>query len=405
MIPNRSALSGGKYGGKYMSTKTSKTYPRQKTNYPGVFFRENSKKQKIFYIRYRRPGERKIIEDKLSGYGWTPARANTERAKRIEGTHYSNSEKRLEEKTESKQIDWTFNDLWQDYLKSKDELSPGLPSDKSKWNLYIDKKFGGKYPRDLSPLDIENLKRSLSKTHKVGTIRHVVGLLKRMVRRGNALKLIPPLDWEIQLPKLDSSVERIEILTKEQFQNLHKIWSTYPDRQVANLHKLIAWTGMRPSEALKLLRADIKISGKKGYLIKRKTKSGLNVTLQLNQNVIAIIQEQENYINSKSDIIRRSEYLFPSPKGGLRKLESYNKHFTKIRDLAGIPREYRPNYCLRDTLATMMLSEGATLDEVGYQLGHKPGSNMTQKYAKFIPDAQQRIVDHSERILKKLVGE
>ena len=80
-----------------MSTKTSKTYPRQKTNYPGVFYRENSKKQKIFYIRYRRPGERKIIEDKLSGYGWTPAKANTERTKRIEGTHYSNSEKRLEE--------------------------------------------------------------------------------------------------------------------------------------------------------------------------------------------------------------------------------------------------------------------------------------------------------------------
>ena len=46
MIPNRYALSGGKYGGKYMSTKTSKTYPRQKTNYPGVFYRENSKKQK-----------------------------------------------------------------------------------------------------------------------------------------------------------------------------------------------------------------------------------------------------------------------------------------------------------------------------------------------------------------------
>ena len=31
-----------------MSKKKSKNYPRQKTNYPGVFFRENSKKQKIF---------------------------------------------------------------------------------------------------------------------------------------------------------------------------------------------------------------------------------------------------------------------------------------------------------------------------------------------------------------------
>ena len=47
-----------------------------------------------------------------------------------------------------------------------------------------------------------------------------------------------------------------------------------------------------------------------------------------------------------------------------------------------------------------MLSEGATLDEVGYQLGHEPGSPMTKRYAKFILDAQQRIVDHSENVLK-----
>ena len=31
-----------------MSKKKSKNYPRQKTNYPGVFFRENSKSKKYF---------------------------------------------------------------------------------------------------------------------------------------------------------------------------------------------------------------------------------------------------------------------------------------------------------------------------------------------------------------------
>jgi hypothetical protein len=36
---------------------------------------------------------------------------------------------------------------------------------------------------------------------------------------------------------------------------------------------------------------------------------------------------------------------------------------------------------------------------VGYQLGHKPGSPMTQRYARFIPEAQKRIVEHSERVL------
>ncbi len=54
-----------------------------KTDYPGVIFRINSKNQKIYYIRYKRPGERKVIEDKLSGNGWTASRANNERSKRM----------------------------------------------------------------------------------------------------------------------------------------------------------------------------------------------------------------------------------------------------------------------------------------------------------------------------------
>ena len=52
-----------------------------------------------------------------------------------------------------------------------------------------------------------------------------------------------------------------------------------------------------------------------------------------------------------------------------------------------------------------MLSEGATLDEVGYQLGHEPGSPMTKRYAKFIPDAQKRIVGHSEKVLNNLLSQ
>ena len=48
-----------------------------------------------------------------------------------------------------------------------------------------------------------------------------------------------------------------------------------------------------------------------------------------------------------------------------------------------------------------MLSNGASLDEVGYQLGHEPGSTMMKRYARFVTEAQQRIVDHSEDVLKK----
>ena len=56
-----------------------RNYKRFKTNYPGVVYRETDRQGKVYYIRYKRPGERRVIEDKLTGIGWTPAKANTER--------------------------------------------------------------------------------------------------------------------------------------------------------------------------------------------------------------------------------------------------------------------------------------------------------------------------------------
>ena len=80
---------------------------------------------------------------------------------------------------------------------------------------------------------------------------------------------------------------------------------------------------------------------------------------------------------------------------GSQELDSYLRHFRRIRALAGIPEEYRPNYCLRDTVASRLLSSGATLDEVAYQLGHSPGSPMTRRYARFLESAQRGIADRT----------
>ena len=46
----------------------------------------------------------------------------------------------------------------------------------------------------------------------------------------------------------------------------------------------------------------------------------------------------------------------------------------------------------------------ADLDEVGYQLGHEPGSPMTRRYAQFIPDAQKRIAERTESVLNGLLS-
>ena len=120
-------------------------------------------------------------------------------------------------------------------------------------------------------------RRKLAKTHSNGTVRNVIELLRRIINHGIRLKLCAPLDWTVQLPKVDQSSERIEVLTKDQIRSLYEVWEEYPDRLIVNQHMLIMWTGMRPIESLSLRWSDINLED--GSLLKRKTKSGKNLSL------------------------------------------------------------------------------------------------------------------------------
>ena len=123
----------------------------------------------------------------------------------------------------------------------------------------------------------------------------------------------------------------------------------------------------------------------------------------MNEKVHEVLLRQRGLLNSSSAELQGSSYVFPASDGGLRRLDSLKKRFSQLRDLAGIPIEFRPNYCLRDTIASMMLSNGATLAEVAYQLGHAPGSPMTRHYAKFIPAAHQSIANKAQEAINSLL--
>ena len=163
--------------------------------------------------------------------------------------------------------------------------------------------------------------------------------------------------------------------------------------QLSHLHQFIAWTGSRASEPLKLLWTDVDF--KQRLYTKRDTKSGKSLIFPMSERLHYILKQQQELLEDCPEVMRTSRFVFPGPAGGQRKLDSYIRHFRRIRDLAGIPEDYRPNYCLRDTVASRLLSSGATLDEVAYQLGHSPGSPMTRRYARFLESAQRGIADRT----------
>ena len=86
------------------------------------------------------------------------------------------------------------------------------------------------------------------------------------------------------------------------------------------------------------------------------------------------------------------------------KVTSLPPSLPRIRDLAGIPEDYRPNYCLRDTIATRLLSSGLYLVEVAHRLGHTPGSPMTRRYARILESVQRGIADRTQRVMDEMLN-
>ena len=217
-------------------------YQREAIQYPGVFWLTIQGAETL-YIRYKRPGTDKAVEEKLGSkaQGWTASRGNAERAKRINGQAKSNAEQRESRMAErlAEESRQTLNRLWEAYLESKGSSLKGLVTDKNHYELHLQPEFGQKTPEELAPPDVDRLRLELLKDHSNGTVRNVLELLRRIINFGVSQQLYPPLSWTIKLPKPDLDSERIEVLTDEQFQKLHEIWASYHDRHIAHLHQFI----------------------------------------------------------------------------------------------------------------------------------------------------------------------
>ena len=136
---------------------------------------------------------------------------------------------------------------------------------------------------------------------------------------------------------------------------------------------------------------------------KRDTKSGQKLLQPMNEKVYEVLLQQRKLLDQSAKELKQNLYIFQASDGGLCRLDSLKKRFSKLRDLAGIPKEFRPNYYLRDTIALVMLSNRAALAKVAHQLGHTPSSIMTRRYAKFIPAAQQSITHKAQVAMNSLL--
>jgi integrase len=177
----------------------------------------------------------------------------------------------------------------------------------------------------------------------------------------------------------------------EQLHRLFAALAAHPQRQAANVIKLMLLTGARKHEVLTARRADVDLERCVWTRPSRHMKTKREHSLPLSAAARLVFAEQL--------AVAQSEWLFPQSNGRAGHMTSLQKAWAAICKAAGLTGLRLHD--LRHTHASILVNSGASLALVGSLLGHTK-STTTARYSHFYDDVQRAAV---ERVAVLLEGD
>jgi len=370
---------------------------RIKTDYKGVYYREAERiggrgKERVYYIVFKSGG--KVLEEKVGRQyadDMTPARAARVRGDRIEGRRKSRKEVREAAKA-SRQAEadkMTIERLWDKYEEKKAD-SKAINTDKGRFQKYLMPILGSKQPHEIVGFDMKRLYAKI-KPLQPQTQKHILALLKRIVKFGLKKRICQNLTFEIEAVEVDN--QKTEDLTPEQLKNLLEAINNSIDAEAAAIMKLALFTGMRRGEMFKLKWDDIDFQ--RGFIAIREPKGGKSQKIPLNEQARAVL---ENHPKAEG-----KEHVFLRPDG--EPFTDIRRRVNPIKEAAGIPADFRALHGLRHTYASMLASSGKVdLYTLQKLLTHK-SPVMTQRYAHLRDEALKNASSLAGQIIEQATGE
>ena len=368
---------------------------REKTKYPGVFYREQERldglgTEKMYYIRYRRGGRgTKEIEEPCGREteGMTAAKANGIRALRMTAREETNKERRQAQEEANKQDDepLTLAHLWELYQETGKRIIER--QDRYLWH-YLDP-LHNRLAESISTKDVDSLLRKLQKTpskHIQGamlsaqTQKHILALLKRMLKYADAQGLSPsPVGLKITMPKVDNI--KTEAMSVEQMAAYWRALNEETDQNEAAILKIAILTGIRRTALFSLEWDDLDFERQQIRLRGETAKSGKTQFIPMNNAVESILRGIAPIVGNP--------LVWPSPVTGKRR-DNITRMARRVRDKAGLPKDFRPMHGLRHAFASFLASSGkCDLYTLQRLLTHE-SPQMTQRYAHLADEALKR---------------
>jgi integrase len=342
---------------------------RNKTNYVGVYYIIGTaigtgKPEKIYYITYRRQG--KLVEEKAGRQlsdAMTPANASRIRVERIEGKSLSNKTRRENKTREKEALEWTIRRLWAEYMDTKPDTR-SYHIDDGRFKLYVEPMLGDKKLENLAPLDLDRLRINLLKEKSPQTVKHCLGIIKRISNFAKNKRLCKGIEFKILMPKVNNL--KTEFLTDSQLKTLLEVIQKDTNPYAGPIMLTALYTGMRKSEILKLEWKDI--DSERGFILIRTPKGGMDTKIPLNEAAKTIFEK----------LPKTHDLVFPGTDG--QRTGLYHA-ISKIKKKADLPKDFRPLHGLRHQYASMLASSGKVDMYVLQKLLTHKSPLMTQRYA------------------------
>ena len=247
------------------------------------------------------------------------------------------------------------------------------------WDLHILPRLGDRQLRSLKPALIEAFAADL-KDSRVGeaTIRKSLALLQVALGRAVVWGKIPDNPVSAVKKPPQHRKRSVRPLAPENIEAIRRDLLERSRLRDATLVSLLAYTGMRPGEALALTWGDI---GAETIVVDKRlslgeVKDGAKSRARARRSVELLKPLAQDLAEWRMTQGRPGpeQLVFPATKGGPWKDTDYRNWRKRIfapatekADLKGV----RP-YDLRHSYASLLIAEGRSIVEIAAQLGHSP---------------------------------
>jgi len=349
---------------------------RIKTRFTGVYYRETSDKDKVYYITFKdENGKNKELKIGKFSEGIRENYCNQKRNEYV-------TKIRLGEAVQHKaarKSKLPFGEVFKEYIESIRATKKSFQNDISNFNLYLshlkDKDIGLMDHRDFESLRDNLVSEKRLSNKSINDILATARQAYNYAIKNNYYKEVNPLS-KVKMLKLDNA--KIGFFTKEEAEKIINHFKEH-NKLLYRLTVLLLHTGGRFSEVASLTWNDINLNQKSIYF--KKTKDGNARHIAMSERVEKIIaelkQEQINELVIPSPVTQKQ--IGQMPKQWQEAVDSIIEG-NRSRGKAKLT-----THSLRHTHASWLAIRGLDIAHIKEQLGHKSIST-TMRYAHLIPN-------------------